>query len=215
MDLFDENSFFSGQIPMLAASRNIIRAAAYALSAKHISQLVDSQPYQSHCSIARAGIHRSLLDLKHNDLRYRSVHFYDAAIKQIKTAVSRETLEATSDDETLSSEEILAVVAILSMYELMDAPGVEWRAHLGALPLLDETTSATPGPTTSTLPLLKLLARKSLFWIFARQDVMSACKYSPPESKVILTCVSKSCSRNTDIPQSRRRRSMASIRSTN
>ena len=100
----------------------------------------------------------------------------------------RETSETTFEDENLSSEEILAVVAILSMYELMDAPGVEWRAHLGALPLLDETTTMTPVPHTSTPPLLKTLARKSLFWTFARQDVMSACKYSPTELQDKIPC---------------------------
>lgn len=176
MDLFDATNFFSTQVSTIAASQPIILTAACALAAKHVSQLRAPRSGWLDGSMAGACLHNSLLVSGDSNWDYESVRFYDAAIKQTKQALSGNTSDPVPGSENSSSEDVLAVVAILSMYELMDAPGLEWRAHLGALPLLDEppvvTSSFSPGASTRT----KALARNSLFWTFARQDVMSACK---------------------------------------
>lgn len=197
MDLFDANSLFSGQVSMIAGSRPMVYTAACALSAKHISQLPTTRPERTCGTLAREWSRQLPLDMAENNLRYESVRFYDAAIKQTKKALLEDSINTTYGDEKLSSEEILAVVAILSMYELMDAPGMEWKAHLGALPLLDEP----PGHPTSASPLPKTLARKSLFWTFARQDVMSACKLRSPHGRTDnANTIMRSCSRDSNLP---------------
>lgn len=175
MDLFDANSFFTGQISMMAASSTIIRNAACALAAKNISQLHPHRAGVTSRSSADVRLHGSLLDTGDSNLRYETIRFYDAAVKLTKRALSREASDMSFGDEISTPEDVLAVVAMLSLYELMDAPGVEWRAHLGALPLLDEPCVITPGAPIRTM---KALARKSLFWTFARQDVMSACEFT-------------------------------------
>lgn len=86
------------------------------------------------------------------------------------------------------SDEVLAATAILSVYEFLDATGPAWNRHLsgvkslldvaevGVLPLEQRPLAdpAFPAPKRSGLSK----ARKAIFWNFARQDYLAACKCS-------------------------------------
>lgn len=85
-----------------------------------------------------------------------------------------------------SSDDVLAATAILSVYEFLDASGSAWAGHLnGTKSLLDiaQTKSVSIGLPAAprcfqSLHELKKpsKARKAIFWNFARQDCLAACK---------------------------------------
>lgn len=87
------------------------------------------------------------------------------------------------------SDELLAATAILCVYEFLDASGSAWSRHLnGTKSLLDIAQVRIMQielPTVSgSFRLLQGLrkpskARKAIFWNFARQDCLAACKHSP------------------------------------
>lgn len=73
-----------------------------------------------------------------------------------------------------SDKEMLIAVAILCSFELMDAPGDAWRTRLGALPLFSNNTTFLPVQSTTIIP--RTAIKKPMFWSFARQDFLCACK---------------------------------------
>ncbi|EON68300.1 hypothetical protein W97_07558 [Coniosporium apollinis CBS 100218] len=79
----------------------------------------------------------------------------------------------TSADRNHRSEEALAAIAVLCVYELLDAPGPEWIAHMSALPLLG-TAPAQILDTLSPQPPPRELSKRSIFWNFVRQDYLYA-----------------------------------------
>ena len=84
------------------------------------------------------------------------------------------------------SDDVLAATAILSVYEFLDASGAAWSRHLnGTKSLLDMAQTkmvsielpAAPGCFQSLHELKKpSRARKAIFWNFARQDCLAACR---------------------------------------
>jgi len=82
------------------------------------------------------------------------------------------------------SDELLAATAILCVYEFLDASGAAWSRHLsGTKSLLDiAETGMMPFQSTTGSSLLARQrlgiskARKAIFWNFARQDMLAACK---------------------------------------
>lgn len=117
------------------------------------------------------------LNFSHVDWSYKSVEHYDNAISLLLESVQLVDSQQDVYREEGYPDEILATVAILSMYELMDAPGPEWKAHLSALPLLDNSSFELHNPTLSISNIQLTLAKRSIFWNFARQDFLSACKF--------------------------------------
>ncbi len=90
-----------------------------------------------------------------------------------------------------NSDDVLAATAILSVYEFLDASGTAWARHLnGTKSLLDIAQTkmvsielpAAPGCFQSLHELKKpSKARKAIFWNFARQDCLAACRsHLPP-----------------------------------
>lgn len=84
-----------------------------------------------------------------------------------------------------NSDELLAATAILCVYEFLDASGAEWSRHLsGTKSLLDIAEvgmmplkvplNGTSLPSPQRAKPSK--ARKAIFWNFARQDFLAACK---------------------------------------
>lgn len=102
--------------------------------------------------------------------QYQSAKHYDQALGRLKTAIDMETY----DNSPSEKEEMLAAVAILCTFELMDAPGSAWRAHLGALPLFDDNTTFMPAQSTIIIP--RMAIKGPIFWRLARQDLLCACK---------------------------------------
>ncbi|RYP43192.1 hypothetical protein DL768_010044 [Monosporascus sp. mg162] len=60
------------------------------------------------------------------------------------------------------------------MYELMDPPGVAWRAHLSALPLFIPHPD-TESEAASTVTIPRNAIKGPIFWSLARQDILCAC----------------------------------------
>lgn len=87
------------------------------------------------------------------------------------------------------SNGVLAATAILSAYELLDGTGPEWDRHSnGVTSLLDimnakmvlpkkHDSSENVNTTGSRRPRFSK-ARQAIFWNFARQEYLSACKFS-------------------------------------
>lgn len=85
------------------------------------------------------------------------------------------------------SDEVLAATAILSVYEFLDATGPAWNRHLsgvkslldvaevGVLPLEQRPLGDPAFPAPKRPGFSK--ARKAIFWNFARQDYLAACKF--------------------------------------
>lgn len=182
MDLFDTNGYFSGQVPMLAATSPMLISAACALSAKRISRELES--LRKH-KPEQLQFRQAVLSWNGINWHYQTIQLYDEAIQQLKEALMPEALHLRLTNGEEFPEDIFGVVAIMSMFELMDAPGVEWRAHLRALPLLNEASQTTANVQS---PLDH--SRRSIFWSFARQDVISACEISrlaPMEVSLLTT----------------------------
>jgi hypothetical protein len=110
------------------------------------------------CAIAAKHLYRvnkSRLNLRFEDSRWRgydwryeSAKHYDEAIHHLKNAVDLCTYENSLSDK----EDMLAAVAILCIYELMDAPGTAWRAHLSALPLFSPTEDTSHPASPVVIP---------------------------------------------------------------
>lgn len=94
--------------------------------------------------------------------------------------------KSSSHHGRLSSDELLTATAILSVYEFLDASGAAWARHLnGTKSLLDITEVGLmplemPGKSGS-FPSVRhsrtlSRARKAIFWNFARQDALAACR---------------------------------------
>lgn len=166
MDLFDTGAYFSSKVPVIAATRPLLKSAACALAAKHLQHVHANQPSQlPHPSRG------SLLSLTDDsfDWHYQSATYYDQAIGYLKDAVNLQRF----DEDTSEKEEMCAAVAILCTYELMNAPGTAWRAHLSALPLFSPESEASA--PTSPVIIPRTAIKGPIFWSLARQDLLCAC----------------------------------------
>lgn len=162
MDLFDTTAYFSSKVPVLAASRPLLKSAVCALSAKHLRHLYQtSAPLRNNLGLPMAD---------EETWHYQSAKHYDQALGRLKTAIDLETYV----DNPADKEEMLAAVAILCTFELMDAPGSAWRAHLGALPLFNDNATSMPAQSTIVIP--RTAIKGPIFWSLARQDLLCACK---------------------------------------
>lgn len=170
MDLFDTTSYFSSKIPVIATSKNLLKSAVCALSAKHLRHVcrVMSLAGADPGSVPRyIGLPFSTEEL----WRYHSARYYDQALGHLKVAVSSESYSHNLPGK----EEMLAAVAILCAFELMDAPGSAWRAHLSALPLFDDRANSAPGHSSIIIP--QTAVKGPIFWSLARQDLLCACEF--------------------------------------
>jgi hypothetical protein len=167
MDLFDTTAYFSSKVPVIAAVRPLLKSAVCALSAKHLQHL-----YHISDGIDRNNYILSLAD--EETWHYQSAKHYDQALGHLKTAIDLETYHDSPSDK----EEMLAAVAILCLYELMDAPGTSWRAHLSALPLFNDTSASMPAHSSVVIP--RTAIKGPIFWSLARQDLLCACKLRAP-----------------------------------
>ncbi|CEJ55703.1 hypothetical protein PMG11_01942 [Penicillium brasilianum] len=167
MDLFDTTSYFSSKVPVIATSKLLLKSAVCALSAKHLRHVcrVMSQAGVDPGSVPKY----SGLPFSNEEMwRYHSARYYDQALGHLKIAVSSESYSHTLQGK----EEMLAAVAILCSFELMDAPGSAWRAHLSALPLFDDRAASVPVHSSIIIP--QTAVKGPIFWSLARQDLLCA-----------------------------------------
>jgi hypothetical protein len=163
-DIFDTGCYFSGKVPVKAATSPLLKSAICAIAAKHLYRLHKNKSHSYPISTPRDSLWLSY------DWRYESAKHYDEAIHHLKNAVDLQTYE----NDLSEKEDMLAAVAILCIYELMDAPGTAWRAHLSALPLF-KPTEDTSNPS-SPIVIPRTAIQGPILWSLARQDLLCACK---------------------------------------
>ncbi|KAK7418423.1 hypothetical protein QQX98_003915 [Neonectria punicea] len=169
MDLFDTGAYFSSKVPVIAVTRPLLKSAVCALAAKHLHH-IDNTLHKNHTpstSIDRTSPILSLFGCN-VDWHYQSATYYDQAIGHLKAAVN-----LFSHEDLPDKEEIFAAVAILCTYELMDAPGTAWRAHLSALPLFSPEPDPVSIPS-SPVVIPSAAIKGPIFWSLARQDLLCA-----------------------------------------
>ena len=169
MDLFDTTAYFSSKVPVIAATKPLLKSAVCALSAKHLRHICQTM---SHAEESSGFIpsYPGLPWIKEEMWQYNSAKYYDQALGHLKTAIDLESYMNNLSDK----EEMLAAVAILCAFELMDAPGSAWRAHLSALPLFNDRAASV---SDQTIVIPRTAVKGPIFWSLARQDLLCACKF--------------------------------------
>lgn len=188
MDVFDTGAYFSHKVPLMAASKPLLKSAVCASAAKylhHKTRLRESEASaaQDHIPgasspVARddpAGIPGDV------DWQYQAAKHYDRALAQLRSAVQLRHFETDGS----AREELFATVAVLCAYELMNSPGTAWRAHLSVLPLFTSETGSTPrgnGGHCSPVTIPRAAISGPIFWALARHDLLCACTFptNPP-----------------------------------
>lgn len=168
MDVFDTGAYFSHKIPVLATSRPLLKSAVCATAAKHLRHIENSSNEMRFSHYQHPN--RPVGPSDDVDWHYQSTKHYYEAINQLKDSIRLRQFETDS----IQREEVFAAIAILCTYELMDAPGTAWRAHLSALPLFNSAPEPGASPYSPvTIPRTAITG--PIFWSLARQDLLCAC----------------------------------------
>lgn len=204
MDLFDAGHYFSYHVPVKARNSPLLTYAACAYAAKQLGQSggIKSIPGKTD-SLSDSNLWS---DIEKVDWMWHAVKYYDKSLELLLAALEEQrywatqlgsdTAELTIDSQDSptneigqeqdvprkpprTSDELLAATAILCEVEAMDANGA-WSKHLaGTKSLLDVAEigmRASDGvPDRHNEPKFAG-ARKAIFWNFARQDFVAACK---------------------------------------
>lgn len=173
MDLFDTSAHLSCKIPIRATTRPLLKSAICALAAKHLSRTQSDNCEKQSTRSARASLSSPTSSTP--DLQYHAVRYYHRAIRCLKDAIALDGYDDTRDMDGGRHTDTFAAVAILCMYELMNAPGNAWKAHLTALPLYSASDSNLTG--CSPVPIPQSPIKGPIFWSLARQDFLCACRY--------------------------------------
>lgn len=169
MDLFDTTAYFSSKVPVIAVSKTLLKSAVCALSAKHLRHLYRLVSQNEETS--RTTPTFIALPWANEEMwQYTSAKYYDQALRNLKNVVGLESYSTNLPDK----EEMLAAVAILCTFELMDAPGSAWKAHLSALPLFNDDPAFAADHPSIAIPQTAI--KGPIFWSLARQDLLCACK---------------------------------------
>lgn len=175
MDVFDTGAYFSHKVPLMAASKPLLKSAVCAHAAKHLHHLQTRQLDMQSPSQPHASPFNPPYIPNDVDWQYQAAKHYDRALAQLKSAVQLRRFETDGSDR----EELFATIAILCAYELMDAPGTAWRAHLSALPLFTSEPASTPEDGdfhVSPVTIPRAAISGPIFWALARQDLLCACE---------------------------------------
>lgn len=208
MDLFDLGSYFASYVPLKAVDNAVLRYAAVAYSAKSLSR---KQKKRTSSVYGKVGTDTAL-DLPAVDWYRKATEYYDKAVSlllealkdrnAVTTGPAIEAPRATSAENsqgvparkrrrtnsmTASSytDEILAAIAILGLYEFLDGSIPEWVKHingaksvLGALQEQVQTQLIIENASLLDANLcFASKAQQAIFWNIARQDMLAACKY--------------------------------------
>ena len=215
MDIFDLSFFFSVTVPSLSVRCPLLLYSCVALSAKSLARVNGRKAVMGgQISPSRQSqMEKWPTAMNSEAWLHRARQYYDLAVSLIRQALAGATRPPTaslpeeaspatisnaqgSPLPTMDSDELVAAIAVLCVYEFFDvAP--EWGPHLdGASSLLaiandqiaDMTRPASPAQaagyeaeqitnllTGKSRPRLGLAgAKRSVFWCYARQDMLSA-----------------------------------------
>lgn len=186
MDAFDTASYFSCKAPVRAASSTLLKSSMCALAAKHLYRLQSASKDQNTLA-AKSFVSDDEL---HMDWEWYAAHYYDKAIRCLKAAINSITFNPDLPENAVEQECIFAAVAILSTYELIDAPGTAWKAHLGVLPVFNPSSLSHSTPSYGEHS--QAVIHKPIFWCLARQDFLCACKSMQDKYLISGTCLQNS-----------------------
>ena len=205
MDLFDCGRYFSFHVPIKARSNSLLRYAACAYAAKQLGRCKGVKPILGGLCSQQARM-EVLPGGEKRDWMLVAMKYYDLALQLLREALeeqnhwSKQTTAyiTTSEDSNPAAggsltdipvrtrppktpDELLAATAILCEIEAMDANG-SWANHLAGTKSLLDVAEVGMKPSDGTLDVHDepkfAGARKAIFWNFARQDFIAACK--PP-----------------------------------
>ncbi|KAK4973300.1 FACT complex subunit [Elasticomyces elasticus] len=185
MDLFDLDSYFAHTVPVHAKSCDLLRHAAVALAAKSIARLQGRRVLNNEPRWARM---QHLDGCEHQDWYRKATQYYDDAIGSLRAALSASVSDTELAEETQTShrvvpkslpspesDELLASIAILCVYEFLDASGAEWSRHLDGAKSLFQIAKDRMMPLQAEVASPHISeGRRAVFWNFARQDMLSA-----------------------------------------
>ncbi|KAL1864378.1 hypothetical protein VTK73DRAFT_5941 [Phialemonium thermophilum] len=194
LDLYFSDAYFALEVPIKALSHPLLKSAACAYAAKHLSRTrrktdapkvplrqsnvattttwpnsdsVDWAWYGAKYYAQAINLLRETLENTH-DLLGGPLTGRGSAFREDGSEMQPAEQYATYDS---ISDETLAAMAILCNFEFMSASDVEWTRHLnGTLLVLDLRQTGVISLMSS--PPSK--ARKSIFWNLFRQDVFAA-----------------------------------------
>lgn len=193
LDLYFLDAYFEHEVPFKALSHPLLKCAACAYAAKHLSRTrgkTDSprSPVR-HSPVATT---TTWPNSDAVDWAWQGAKYYAEAIKLLREIlnhpdnhVATQSNQASSPESngTLPpedpsavyariSDETLAAMAILCNFEFMSASDVEWTRHLNGTLLLSDLRQTGLVSLMSSPPSK---ARKAIFWNLFRQDVYAAC----------------------------------------
>ena len=202
MDLFDLDHYFGSIVPVQARSCPLLKHAACAYAAKQLGRMRRAQANVS--GVASSQVRSDVFNDSSPDWEWEGAYHYDRSIALMMEEMNRDQSGSdlygepsdTSDGLNtipalpsgkfmgqLRSDEVVAAAAILCVYEFLSACGAAWSRHLnGTKSLLDITGENVPleMPFFYSLfpfqPRSSSKARRAVFWNFARQDHIAACK---------------------------------------
>ncbi|OTA65071.1 hypothetical protein K449DRAFT_392154 [Hypoxylon sp. EC38] len=191
LDLYFLGAYFEHEVPLKALSHPLLKCAACAYAAKHLSRTrrkTDS-PRSSlrHSQVATT---TTWPDSAAVDWAWHGARYYAEAIKLLRETLDHSgnlvtpTHSQTSSESSSSlqsedpsavcarvSDETLAAMAILCNFEFMSASDVEWTRHLNGTLLVSDLHRTGLVSLMSSPPSK---ARKAIFWNLFRQDVYAA-----------------------------------------
>ena len=211
MDLFDCGRYFSFHVPIKARFNSLLRYAACAYAAKQLGRCKGVKPILGGLCSQQARM-EVLPGGEKRDWMLVAMKYYDLALQLLREALeeqnhwSKQTTAyiTTSEDSDPATggpladipvrtrppktpDELLAATAILCEIEAMDANG-SWANHLAGTKSLLDVAEVGMKPSDGTLDVHDepkfAGGRKAIFWNFARQDFIAACK--PPFYKLYL-----------------------------
>jgi hypothetical protein len=120
-----------------------------------------------------AETHHSLLNVEFSDRSSTPRSLGDSSITQGHVSSSPSNKRRRLSSSPLPADETLAAAAILCVYEFLDYTSTAWARHLSGTKSLFDLADSHPMLSRRNPPSR---ARKAIFWNFARQDFLAACK---------------------------------------
>ncbi|OWY54928.1 c6 zinc finger-like protein [Alternaria alternata] len=212
MDLFDLGNHFASHVPVQARENPLLRYAAAACAAKAFARIQERKLAMGGSLTHQAGM-KQYPDAPSVDWKHKTAFYYDTTVSMLLHALNGEIASSSNESMcelrqrnsdpacaynvsapkrrrtshntsfVSSTEELLAVIAILCFYEFLDTSVSEWERHLeGAISFLvlsqeHNRSLQLPNLVSSISSASSKLASKAqrvVFWNIARQDMLAA-----------------------------------------
>ncbi|CRG90821.1 putative transcriptional regulatory protein C11D3,07c [Talaromyces islandicus] len=195
LDLHDSGNYFSLDAPRRALHVPFIQSAISAVAAKHLSRTGGSTPSNVQSVISKSYPNMAKVDwsFKASNYYFQSLSYMiqlvtgnvdlqqtDVTVPPIRILCQSLGLDITRTDNRMSNipttvtvnvEDILCGTVILTVYDIIDAPGLEWESRLSGIKTLLESPMFSPGPQRQ---LHTSHAMYASFWNLAYFDYLAS-----------------------------------------